>query len=357
MVVPEFRVVRASDGTWSGQAVVRVPTSGGVAEIGPIHWPVPTIGRGSQMVRAGRPVADPASSESRAGLLSRLTEEAGLPRAAAMTLLNAPFGELAPALLHHMLGLPLPEWIGPEWHDVGLLRHLARTYTDPTFPWHTAARYTALRPAAQAVLDVAATIEPATMATLRTELPGLTSDDVALLFNADRLYPQWPCAALLESQGSGRRRTFTVVRCHCGRPATTVALVPEVPDGLLCDAGHVAHAAVDSAERGLTFPHAYQDLRMTSAQWRAAMPRLTVEHVKEPTPVRGAIPTAALKVVAAADPPGLTTSAVAEALQRSPSNVHTVLTRLADRGHLVTDKSRYPVRWRVSSAELAGGQQ
>lgn len=337
-VVPTFMLTREDNGTWRARAVLRLPTERGVAEVGPVSWPVPSPARGTHAVRAARCPVPVAASGSRVLLREELTERAGLSPDAANTLTNAPFPELAAIVLHRTVGAVLPDWVGEEWQDDTLGAHLVASYTQD-YRSFGRGRYVALSPQRQAVVDVVEQLEPASLADIRRILPGVDGERVWPL-GRQGTTGERPWAAILDVSGERDLRA-TLVRCHCGVPAATLARVPEVPGDLLCPAGHLARGPVH-----VSLPTAYNDLRVTRAQWTAALPHYLATPISEPSHRTEDAP-AELMIVAAAGEAGATSRDVATALGRAASNVHTSLARLEESG-LVVREGRYPTRWRVA---------
>ena len=271
-VVPDLRIDPGPDGTWRATAIVRLPVSGGVADFGPIGWPVKVTALGVQVAHAARrPSSGVLPPESREELRDRLQEQ-GVAHEMARTLLNSPFRrELAQLVLHRENLAMLPEWLAPPWREPGLADHIARTYLDQTRAWAAMGRYLVRSAPRQALLSLLAANGGAmSMPELNRQSPRLHDFALNVDFN-DRsveVATRWPLPYALE--GPRGHRTLVAHRCDCGQLATLVIRVPEIPSALLCRCGRPAMAEQYGLDT-VRFPAEYQALVVPEIEWRAAV--------------------------------------------------------------------------------------
>lgn len=336
------------DGTLWASATVRINTTEGVAELGPIEWTVGTGGTGSQRARALASTAPrQLPNRSRAGLRRRLELETGMTADAAATLTNAPFPELASVVLHHAVGADYPDWVGGDWRDPEFGEWVTKVYTDPDFCWRGSGRYVRLSPERQAVVNYAAEHLKFTATDLAQAVPTLLVRRVAEFAKAEvprlKIRPWQPIIVGLGSPVRGSKvasRTYAAVMCECGRPATVSAKVPEIPSDLLCACGLMPNAAALGLSETLRFPDEYQRLRMPHAEVMADLEQRKADWIVELTATAKAILKTTLVLGEGA------TQRQIETVVNSTS-VNQQLRALADVG-LLQRSDRVPARWSVT---------
>lgn len=271
-VVPDLRVVQTSDGSWQARAVVRLPVADGVADFGPIEWPLRVKTSGVQVAHATyRPAAPKLPAESREEVRGRL-EEQGVTHEMARTLLNSPFRrELTELVLHRASLEDLPGWLPLQWREPGFAAQVARTFLDDSRAWAAMGRYLVRSAPRQALLSLLGEYGGAmSMADLKLLSPRLHAFAQNCEFNARsvEVARQWPMPFAWE--GAPGNRTLRAHRCTCGAVATAVVRVPEVPSALLCSCGRAAMAERYGLD-AVRFPEDYQALAVREQEWRAAM--------------------------------------------------------------------------------------
>lgn len=267
VVLVDFKLFRR-DTIWWGTTKLRVETTEGVAELGPVEWRVAESGRGPVHVLAKHPARITVPGLMKRDLTSRLVD-AGLSRLAALTAINSPFAELPHVLLHHLAGEPWPDFVGDDWKEPLFGAWVAKVYTGGTGRKFVNGKYCEFVAYRQLVVnDVAAagscgkwdhvrfvpTEKEATVNLSRSAGTGGKSD-----------LPVWYASIReLEPTEEGARR-FGPVICQCGEPAQIVARVAEVPRDLLC--GACLRMPIDvnlGVPAELRFPPAYRLLQLST---------------------------------------------------------------------------------------------
>lgn len=351
VVVPSFRLEPDQHGTWKGSAMVRLPIEGGVAEIGPVTWPIAAGGVGTPSLRV-RALTPGGDTEPRDELRVRLGDVPGLTREAIVTVTNAPFRELPLLLLHLRAGTALPEWVGTEWQDPAFMAHVAAVYGNSQFNWMGKGQYARMSPIRQAIVDLTHEHGAVTLDQLRTVIPTATWRGVwANLDKSSGKIRPWAVPFRDLPAAGDRERRAAPVRCWCGEDGITVARVPEVPGDLLCAGGH-APLAPTSIATTVTFPPAYQALRIPREQWLAELARPMAKRLAGP---HGAFRAAVLGLITGVtDGPALTTSELAEATTYSVCRVREVLCELEASGS-VRRSQGFPMRW-YPAGDLTDGR-
>jgi hypothetical protein len=266
LIVPQLRVEPIGT-RWQGVATLRIPTSSGVAELGPVRWDIDTAGnKGGQAVALARGnVVLSGETRRKPELVADLVLSGTITREAAMTAVNAPFAELRALLLHTVRGEPWPDWVGLQWQDPVFVQWVHDIYTDPQWVWRGNGRYTLFSPMRQFAVHEVAAEGPLTVAELTSRAGAAVVNLVKFTGDArDGTVRAWrPSLRLVDP---GRTQTTAVlgpIMCSCGRPATIVARAPEVVTDLLCECGRMPGGQLHGAPEGLRFPDAYQDLRLS----------------------------------------------------------------------------------------------
>jgi len=364
MVMPRFEMRRDDLGQWTASAVLRLNLAeGGIAEFGPVHWPVGTGGRGSG-IRQSRSAAH-SGRESRKVVHARLLATGRVSQARCLLLMNASFPELAYVVLHETVAHPYPDWVGEEWRAAPFARWVTAWYTDPDAWWRMTASYVSFSHERQLLAYLAADRGPLTVAELRKLVRGFDNGRLRLLSDTGLTTKRpWYRSVLLNPPGvdssaggaapaTGSRRPkwrgtgiVTSVICDCGQPARVVARVPEVPRCLLCECGRMPEAARFGMDRAVRFPEAYRRVLMLSkAECVAEVDRMFGVSVRPQTE-------RATQILEQVDllRRGATTDEVASQIHSTRRNVHEVLMRLHRQGFLGrTDGS--PRLWVLPSGQ------
>ncbi|NHC21853.1 hypothetical protein G6553_01520 [Nocardioides sp. IC4_145] len=270
-VVRKYWQVRR-DGVWYGRATIMVNTSDGVAELGPIEWPLGRGGKGTQALAVNMPRTRVLSRDSRKTVVARLVATGRIERDAALTACNAPFSELSAVLLHEICGDAYPAWVSDQWRDPTFVQWLVRVYTDPKWAWLGRGKYSELSSLRQHIVNYAA--ERGEFV-LGEAAPDLYAFD---LHTVVRLAHDAPAAAgarirdwrssiePVEYTREFATRRYAPVACACGQPATVSTRVPEIPRDLLCACGRMPQGERFGAPATLRFPDEYQALRVPDAE-------------------------------------------------------------------------------------------
>lgn len=244
-----------------------VPASGTVVRFGPVVGTVRR--RGRVMTPAERSMINAGGIDRRIRrqLVHRL-ENAGFPYNVARAVSVSPFPELSQALLG---GEPLWLDVSESFDHHAFNEHLRSSYEGLT-AWAEGI-YCQTNPKRQALADVVAAMSgEARVDQLRVITRALGIKDTDLLpLTLPKLKegsPAWEPAA--RRRGVWQARTTveanwveSILCATCGRPATAVVRVPEVPGALLCRTCHTSPFALE-----IEFPGRYVDL---------ALPAVTIE--------------------------------------------------------------------------------
>lgn len=266
-LLPDFDI-RYRNGRWCASTSIRVNTSEGVADLGPIEWLVPTNGRGVASLRMNVDDGRSTGAGSRNHLRWRLQEEAGLRDAAAQVLVNAPFKELPYVVLHHRIAEPYPEWVGDDWREPAFGAWVTKVYADPEFTWLGMGKYAQTSPLRQAVASYAESREKFRLIDVLNDLPiseMLTVHRVTRTWQENKSARPWSATIeIIEYRRGGAPGASIAagVDCVCGRKAAIVARVPEVPADLLCECLRMPNAAAHGLDEDMLFPAAYRKLRI-----------------------------------------------------------------------------------------------
>lgn len=128
MIFPKFKM-ELVDSVWWAVATMRLNTVEGVAELGPVRWPVNAQGR-STVLSMNRSATPTGERRTRNEIVAVLERE-GVVRDAAQTVTNATFRQLRHIMLHKVCGEELPDWVGPQWRDPLFMDWIVRIYADP----------------------------------------------------------------------------------------------------------------------------------------------------------------------------------------------------------------------------------
>jgi len=264
---PKFKMELVG-ATWWAVASLRLNTKEGVAELGPVRWPVNAQGR-STVLTLNRKAPATGERRTRLEIVAVLIASGRICRDAAQSVSNAQFRELRHLLLHELCGEPLPDWVGPQWRDPVFVDWIVRVYTDPKWVWSNRGKYSSSllkRQYAVCLVDKHGPMMPRDM----TERMGVGQLSVSEFYqpfkgkNTKQRSVQ-PSLVVLERQVWSQPLLGPVV-CECGRNATTVARAPEVFTDLLCPCGLAPGGEALGMPEGLRFPDEYQQMRMTLEQ-------------------------------------------------------------------------------------------
>lgn len=266
VVVPTLRIVPGPDmASWVGEATVRLPIEGGIAEVGPIRWPVRSTLRGSGAAQLALGVA-PRDDRRRPTVVGALMDH-GVGRDAAQLLVKGP--PQLRALLEADGDVDrLPTWVGPQWRQTAFVEHVLGVYRAKPFPWGQAA-YARTDPVRQAIADVLADNGGSVFI---DELPSLVphwpgTRIVGLQIEERRIQRTRPWRAPFTVAQRDGRRTLEAIRCVCGRAAQTVLRVPELPGDLLCSCGRVPDPERWALDPVVRFPEEYLAMRLPRSVW------------------------------------------------------------------------------------------
>jgi hypothetical protein len=266
-VFPKFKMELVG-ATWWAVASLRLNTKEGVAELGPVRWPVNAQGR-STVLALKRKAPATGERRTRLEIVAVLIASGRICRDAAQSVSNAPFRELRHLLLHELCGEPLPDWVGPQWRDPVFVDWIVRVYTDPKWVWSNKGKYSSSllkRQYAVCLVDKHGPMRPSEI----IERMGVGQLSVWEFYQPfkgknTRQRSVQPSLMVLSWPASNRPLLGPVV-CECGRNATTVARAPEVLTDLLCPCGLAPGGEALGMPAGLRFPDEYQQMRMTLEQ-------------------------------------------------------------------------------------------
>lgn len=279
LILPELRVEPVGH-RWQGVATLRITTSQGVAELGPIRWDIDSAARGAQVVALlrGRPI-DTGETRRKPEIVADLVHTNKIGRAAALVAVNAPFPELRAVLLHTLCDEPWPAWVDDQWRSPTFAHWIRDVYTNPAWNWMSNGRYTRLSAHRQLAVHTAATEGTCSggqiserIGTARTDVTRYAHD---VTFKSMR--PWRRSLTLLESARPARNSILGPITCVCGNAATIVARAPEVVTDLLCDCGRMPAGEKFGAPADLRFPDAYRDLRLSEKHCIAELGRATAK--------------------------------------------------------------------------------
>ena len=272
VLVSRFELIPQPDGSLLGSAFVRLPTPDGIAEGGPITWPVPLRSDGAPAMRSrlghGQSAAEHTSPQALRALLRAVGD---LNTEAVNTLVNAAFPELAMIVLHWGNPERLPHWVGPEWRDHDFMRHVNEVYRSPTFAWMGKGQYASTSPTRQAAVDVVADAGHLSKSQLAQRLGVTTHSARSVWALREKARPSARATQpVVANDGDPAAASLRPARCICGRPATIVLGVPEVTTDLLCECGRLV-SAIGEAVPDVVFPAAYRRMRISRDEWNSAL--------------------------------------------------------------------------------------
>lgn len=350
-VMPTFSALPDESGQWWATASIRLVLTDGIAELGPIRWPLGGRGFGTSTVSASiaQPTVVGEDGQSRAVLKEKLVQ-AGIRVAARRLLLAAPFPQLPHVVLFGKAGVPFPEWVGEQWRQDPFVRWITDVYTG-AIPSRLAKNYAHASPIRQAVADtVAEHGGKMTVAELQAALPPISVRYLLTMKGHERgRYggPGWQPVVLAGEDARKtevRARTFRSVPCPCGGLATIAARVPEVPRHLLCKCGRMADAADHGMSDDVRFPDEYLALAMSPQRWRSALEGSKIGGRRYPM-------SAERKAVLAAVPPapGTTSAkAIAAATEKPLDEVRRILYSLEHSAYVRRVGDRRPLNWQAT---------
>lgn len=267
-LMPTFRMEQRH-GRWWCVATVRVNTVDGVAELGPIEWPMKSKTKGTSRLVSNLAAVPDTGANSKRQLMNQLVSTGRITHPAAAVLRNAPFQQLPHVVLHGLTGTPVPDWVGEEWTQPEFVAWVTKVYADPAFTWLGNGKYGEISFWRQAVMTFASRKQgPFTAEELHQELPMELPDNLYRLSRAIRSHKGikirvWqPSVLLLDDRHSPTPRRVAGIACECGEIASISARVPEVTRDLLCDCGRMPEAARFGMDLATRFPAEYRQLRM-----------------------------------------------------------------------------------------------
>ncbi|VXB06041.1 hypothetical protein [Aeromicrobium sp. 9AM] len=272
MIFPKFRM-ELVQGTWWAVASMRLNTVDGVAELGPVRWPVNTQGR-STVLALNRPATATGERRTRHEIVSTLVGSGRMCRDAAQTVTNAPFRELRYLLLHEVCGEPLPDWVGEQWRDRVFVDWIVTVYTDPDWSWSGRGKYGSSLLVRQFAVWVVAQHGLISGRQLRRVMgPGAVIFKHLVAPFADKNTRQRPIQPCLTDAGKDENgyQLLAPIVCECGEPATTVARAPEMLTDLLCDCRQAPGGEALGMPPGLRFPDDYHQMRLSLKQCQDLM--------------------------------------------------------------------------------------
>lgn len=265
-VVPHLGLVPVR-GVWWGFAVVRINTTEGMAELGPIWWRYGRMGGGigTRAATMNVPATDKAS---RRHLRHKLVRSGRITPAAAMTAMSAPFPQLPQVLLHALCGEPLPSWVGPQWRDPIFMQWVVDVYTDEEWAWLGNGKWGRTSALRQFCADQAAAHGEVSISNLERIVGGGLVKTLRMLSTRGReskMRPHGESARWFEGlSGIYRDRVCRPYVCDaCGGTSMIAVRVPEVTTDLLCECGAMAGRSTGApVPEGLRFPDEYRQLRI-----------------------------------------------------------------------------------------------
>jgi hypothetical protein len=264
---PKFKM-ELVDSTWWAVASLRLNTREGVAELGPVRWPVNAQGRSTVLSLNHKAIAT-GERRTRQEIVATLVQSGRICRDAAQTVTNAPFRELRFLLLHELCEEPLPDLVGPQWRDPVFVDWIVRVYTDPDWVWSRKGKYGTALLNRQYAVCVLAKYGPMGARDVMSRMRGVRVNFSHLYRPfADRNTHQRavaPCAVDGGLLPDGQR-LVRLVECDCGQFGTVVARAPEVLTDLLCACGRAPGGEKSGMPSGLRFPDEYQEMGMDMAQ-------------------------------------------------------------------------------------------
>ncbi|GAB3868923.1 hypothetical protein GCM10028801_45550 [Nocardioides maradonensis] len=278
-VMPVLRIERRAGRFWAS-ATVRVNTTDGVAELGPVEWTLDVRGHGAQTVRTNLSPGFNHNPASRKLLIHELKVRGNLTANAARTLANAPFTQLPHVVLHHACGDPYPDWVGDEWRTDAFGTWVTGVYTDPGFWWLGSGKYVRVSYERQALATYAASHPEFSHTDAVRDLPleltaairSYTRPSAPSPSSPSRVRPWMP--SLVETTSPSvlpTQASYRGVTCDCGNIASIVARVPEIPSDLLCDCLLAPGGVNLGMPADLRFPADYRALRMPQEDCIAAL--------------------------------------------------------------------------------------
>lgn len=264
---PKFKMELVG-ATWWAVASLRLNTKDGVAELGPVRWPVNAQGR-STVLALNRKAPATGERRTRLEIVAVLVASGRICRDAAQTVSNAPFRELRHLLLHELCGEPLPDWVGPQWRDPVFVDWIVRVYSDPNWVWSNRGKYGSSLLKRQYAVCLIDRHGPMLKRDLmrRMGVGQLNVSEFSQPFRGKNTRQRALQPSLVQlGRGEWTQPVLGLIVCECGRNATTVARAPEIVTDLLCPCGLAPGGEAFGMPPGLRFPDEYQQMRMTLEQ-------------------------------------------------------------------------------------------
>ncbi|WP_311208467.1 MULTISPECIES: hypothetical protein [unclassified Aeromicrobium] len=262
------------DGRWHGEATLRITTSRGVAELGPIRW---TCANGVRTPTSAVERPAPGRSRDQRGLREirvKLLSTGRVNDAAALILVQAPFTELRSVALHAFAGEDFPDWVGPKWREPEFIDWIAKTYAAKDFVGMHG-QYGKSSPTRQFAATFVAKNGTSSPVDILAAMgaPGRDHTEFGRVRWDDSNRPFQP-PLILENPGRPiAEQRYRSVLCECGAPASRVIRVPEIPRSLLCHCGLMPDSESFGASKTLRFPDEYGSLEISTEYCLAELER------------------------------------------------------------------------------------
>jgi DNA-binding MarR family transcriptional regulator len=266
-LVPNFAMSQR-DGQWWAHAWVRMATTQGVAELGPIDWCVGSGGSGSQLFRArhGNKAVEAVSLRK---TLRQQLNRTGISKRATATLTSASFAELPLVVLDQLTSCGLPDWVDEEWRQEAFAHWVAQVYSDANFPWGANSRFAYAAPVRQLVVYYAVDRGEFTTRQATDDLYLGTNQDIYRLVRPEvrrdtqTTRPMQPCVVGPDVTRLRPDTVLSAVVCPEGHRADIWTRVPEIPRDMLCSAClRMPDSDMHKMPPGVRFPSAYRSLQL-----------------------------------------------------------------------------------------------
>lgn len=272
VVVPTLRVLPSETPlVWTAEAVVRLPVTDGVLELGPLRWQVTAQDKGTPAVLAVmESVVGQPEARARREVVRALVAD-GLQPLAAQVLTNAPRQLLAIVEADGDVSR-LPEWVTGDWRGEPFVRHVNAVYRATRFPWLSGG-YVRQSSQRQAIVDEAARrggfVAWDELAVAAPAFAGTRFSALCEPLQRNAIRP-WRRPFTPAKDATGRAGAASIA-CPCGGWARVIARVPEVPGDLLCECGRPAWAEEYGLDPELRFPKEYNGLARPREVWLAEL--------------------------------------------------------------------------------------
>lgn len=336
-------------GVWWVCAYIRVNTTDGAAELGPIRGRYGRQGHGMGSVTAS--IDSPATdAASRRLLRHQLIASKQVNRAAAQTVMTAPFPQLAHVLAHTVCGVPFPPWVGPQWREPAFVAWIAAVYTDPAFVWLGNGKWGRTSPLRQLCADLAAKRGEVTFGEVDAVVGGSMSQRVLGLWRllGGNIRAWHASVRAIITSGPVKDRSFGPWTCQvCGGHDVIATRIPEVPSDVLCTCGAIVNGGNHGVPAGVVFPDEYQQLRLSASEaLEACREQLGGVNSLQPRDLHILVQSELLESGATAEELGAATGAMTRAgYARTSGNFQRLFA-----AHLIADDGARPARWTYTDA-------